>query len=205
METAQNLVPPAAEFLPWITAALLGVGLAATSGLRTFLPLLLLAGSVKFGWFGISLGSTYAWLASDLAFVALLLATIFEVAADKIPFVDHGLDAAGTVLRPVAGALAVAAVWNGTDPAAAALIGLIVGAPLALGMHTAKAGTRAGSTAVTAGVGNPILSVLEDFVALFLGVTALLVPLLVPLLLVIALLFIWWIYRLAQRLRGTAS
>ncbi|RYG64909.1 DUF4126 domain-containing protein, partial [bacterium] len=157
------------QALPWVTAALLGVGLAATSGLRTFLPLLLLAGAVKFGLFGVSLGQSYAWLASDSALIALLLATIFEVAGDKIPVVDHGLDVVGTVLRPIAGALSVAAVWYGTDPATAALVGLIVGAPLAFGMHSAKAGTRAGSTAATAGVGNPFISVLEDGVALFMG------------------------------------
>lgn len=200
METI--LGTPATQFMPWLTAALLGVGLAATSGLRTFLPLLLLAGAAKFGWFGIDLGASYTWLASDVALIALLLATIFEVAADKIPFVDHGLDAAGTLLRPIAGAVAVAAVWNGTDPAVAALVGLIVGAPLALGMHTAKAGTRAGSTAATAGVGNPILSFLEDGMALFLAVTALLAPLLVPLLLLLVLLGLWGIYRMAKRLRG---
>jgi hypothetical protein len=176
------------------------VGLAASSGLRTFLPLLLLAGAVKFHLFGIQLGTSFAWLASDTALIALLLASIFEIAADKIPFVDHGLDAVGTFLRPVAGALAAAAVWKVNDPALAALLGIIVGAPLALGMHTAKAGTRAGSTAVTAGAGNPFLSVAEDFTAFMLGAISLVLPLLVPLLLIVAFLLIWWIYQLAQRL-----
>ena len=205
MENAANFNFDTLSALPWVSAALLAVGLAASSGLRTFLPLLLLAGAGKFGLFGIHLGGNFAWLSSNTAVTALLLATIFEVAADKIPFVDHGLDAVGTVLRPIAGALVAAAVLNGNDPATSALLGIIVGAPLAFGMHAAKAGTRAGSTASTAGVGNPILSFIEDLTALFLGLVSLLVPWLVPLLLIFALLLMWQVYRIARRRIRRAS
>ena len=191
--------PETLSALPWLSAALLGVGLAASSGLRTFLPLLLLAGAAKFGLFGIQLTGSFAWLVSNTAFTALALATVVEIVGDKIPIVDHGLDVVGTGLRPAAGALAAAAVWNNNDPAIAALLGLIFGAPIAFGMHTAKAGTRAGSTVTTAGVGNPILSVIEDITALFLGLVALLAPLVVPLLLIIAGLLMWRVYRLAKR------
>lgn len=191
--------------LAWLPAAFLGIGLAASSGLRTFLPLLLLAGAAKFGFFGVQLSSSFAWLASNTAFWALAVATVVEIAGDKIPLVDHVLDSLGTVLRPVAGALAAAAVWNTQDPAIAALLGLILGAPLALGFHAAKAGTRATSTVTTAGVANPVLSVVEDIAALFLGVVSLLAPLLVPLLLVVALLLMWRVYRLARRLGRSAA
>ena len=195
---------PTASFLPldslaWISAAFLGIGLAASSGLRTFLPLLLLAGAAKFGFFGVQLSGSFAWLASNTALAALLLATIFEIAGDKIPVVDHALDSVGTVLRPAAGALVAAAVWNTQDPATAALLGLILGAPVAFGMHAAKAGTRAGSSVTTAGIGNPVLSVLEDIAALFLGAVSLLAPLLVPILILVALLLMWRIYRLVKR------
>jgi hypothetical protein len=201
MQTTPLLSPETLSALPWLSAALLGIGLAASSGLRTFLPLLLLAGAGKFGWFGVHLSGSFAWLVSDTAFIALALATVVEVVGDKIPVVDHGLDVVGTGLRPLAGALAAAAVWNNNDPATAALLGLIFGAPLAFGMHAAKAGTRAGSTVTTAGIANPVLSVVEDITALFLGLVALLAPLIVPLLLLIAGLLMWRIYHLAKRFR----
>ncbi|HEX8463803.1 MAG TPA: DUF4126 domain-containing protein [Abditibacterium sp.] len=191
--------------LPWLSAAFLGVGLAASSGLRTFLPLLLLSGAAKFGFFGIYLSGSFEWLASPTAFSALLLATIVEIGADKIPVIDHALDSFGTILRPGAGALAAAAVWNQSDPATAALLGLIFGAPLALGFHAAKSGTRAGSTVTTAGLGNPVLSVVEDIAALFLGLVSLFLPLLVPLLLIVALLLMWRVYRLARRIGGAQA
>ncbi len=191
--------------LPWLPAAFLGVGLAASSGLRTFLPLLLLSGAARWHLAGVSLTGSFAWLGSDMAFLALGLAALVELAGDKIPVIDHALDVAGTFSRPAAGALAAAAVWNTHDPATAALIGLILGAPIAFGLHSAKAGTRGASTATTMGVANPVLSVVEDIAALFLGVMSLLAPVLVPFLLLFAGLLLWKVYKAARRLVGRTA
>ena len=41
------------------------------------------------------------------------LATLIEIVGDKIPAVDHALDALSTLLRPAAGALlASSALWR---------------------------------------------------------------------------------------------
>ncbi len=174
-----------------LSAAFLGIGLAAASGLRAFLPLLLACLAAKSGWFGLNLSGNFAWLASNTALIALSIASVVEIAGDKIPVVDHALDAVGTVLRPGAGALVAAAVCNQNDPAQAALLGLIFGAPLALGLHAAKAGTRGASTLTTAGIGNPVLSILEDFAALLLGAVAVLAPFLIPVLLLFIAYYAW--------------
>ena len=184
----------AAQYIP---AALLGLGLAASCGLNTFLPLLVLASAAKWQLFGVQLGGSFAWLGSDSALIALSLATVAEVVADKIPVVDHGLDMLGTVARPVAGALAAASVFKG-DPAMAAMIGLVLGAPTAFGFHAAKAGTRAGSSAATFGIANPVLSFMEDVAALGFAILSILFPWLVPLLLVIAALIAWRLYKLVR-------
>lgn len=187
--------PETLSALPFLSAAFLGVGLAAASGLRAFLPLLLACIAAKTGLFGLNWSGNFAWLASDAALIALSIASVVEIAGDKIPVVDHALDALGTVLRPGAGALVAAAVWNQNDPTTAALLGLIFGAPLALSLHAAKAGTRGVSTATTAGLGNPILSTIEDFAALLLGLVALLMPLLIPLFLAAIALVIWKVWK----------
>ena len=189
------------ETTPWIYAALLGLGLAASSGLNTFLPLLLLAGVVRFAplGFDLSLNSNFAWLTSDVALGTLLLATAVEVAGDKIPAVDHFLDVVGTATRPVAGTLAAASVFQNTDPAVATLLGLIIGAPTALGFHAVKAGTRATSSVSTLGMGNPILSLIEDVMAVFMTIISLLVPILVP---VVLLLEFWLIWKFYRKVRG---
>lgn len=190
------------DILEWLPAVLLGLGLAASSGLRTFLPLLMLSMAAHWNVFNIELTGPFAWLSSPLALGALAIATAVEVAGDKIPVVDHALDSIGTVIRPLAGTLAAAAVINNHDPATAAILGLVLGAPLALGVHGIKAGTRGVSTATTLGVANPVVSVFEDITALLIGFLSLLAPLLVPLMLVCLGVIGWKMVMLVKRIRA---
>ena len=183
-----------------ILSLLLGLGLSASTGLNTFLPLLLLAAAAKFHVAGIELGDRFQWLSSDAAIVVLIVACIVELIADKVPAVDHFLDSVGTFVRPVAGAVAAASVLTGVDPVVAAILGIIVGGPTSLGVHTLKAGTRLASSAATFGCANPILSLIEDFLSLILSLLAIFAPLLVPLALA-ALVFVLW--RVFSRIRKT--
>ncbi|HEY2753135.1 DUF4126 domain-containing protein [Phenylobacterium sp.] len=173
----------------WVLPALMGLGLAAATGLRTFLPLLVLAAVARMGLFGVTINPHVAWLGSTHALVALGVATVVELAADKIPLVDHALSGVGVVTRPLAGVLAAGAVFSHVDPAMAAVAGLIVGAPTALAFHAAQAGTRVVSTTTTAGLGNPIVSLVEDAVSAILSLLAILAPVLAALA-VAALLFV---------------
>ena len=186
---------PLAKQWQFMPALLLGLGLSASSGLRAFLPLFALAGAFRYHLFGLQPTGAFEWLGSELAFAALAIATVVEIAGDKIPLVDHALDSVGTLVRPAAGALAAGAVLNSSDPATGALLGLILGAPLALGVHGAKAGARGASTVGTFGFANPFVSVIEDIIVVATIVAAFLVPALVPLLLVVALWLVWKIYR----------
>src|SRR5690606_10520198 len=116
----------------WVLPALLGLGLASATGLRTFLPLLMLAIAARFGLFGITLNEHMSWLVSIPAIAALGVAAVVEFAGDKIPVLDHGLSVLGGFTRPVAGAIAAGSVFAGLDPTTAAIAGVIVGAPTAL-------------------------------------------------------------------------
>jgi uncharacterized membrane protein len=185
-----------------LLALLLGLGLSASTGLNTFLPLLLLSAAAKFGIAGITLNAKFAWLASDVAIVILIVAAVIEIVADKIPAVDHFLDVVGTFLRPVAGLVAMASVLTGLDPVVAAVIGLIIGSPISLGLHTLKAGTRAASSVATFGCANPALSILEDLAAIFVSLTAIFAPLLVPLLVLLVVIALW---RLTRRISSAPA
>lgn len=175
----------------WVLPVLLGLGLAAATGLRTFLPLLMLSAAAHFELFGISLGESFAWVGSAGALVALAIATTVELVADLIPVVDNALGVFGTVTRPVAAAIAAGAVLTDLDPSAAVIAGIIVGAPTALAFSTAQTGTRAVSTASTAGLANPVLSVAEDALAFSLVLIAFLLPLLIPVAIAFLLWFAW--------------
>lgn len=183
----------------WILPALLGVGLAAATGFRTFLPLLMLGLAAKFQLFGMELADAMTWLDSTPALIALGIATFVELAADKIPAVDHFLSAIGTVIRPIAGAVAAGAAFSQFDPMVAAIAGLIIGAPTALAFHAAQAGTRVVSTGTTAGLANPFISVGEDFAAFGTALLAMLAPVLIPLVLALMLFGLWQLWRFVRR------
>jgi hypothetical protein len=183
----------------WILPALLGLGLASATGLRTFLPLLMLALAARFEVFGVRLIDQMDWLVAWPAIAALAVATTAEFLGDKVPAIDHGLNAIGYVTRPVAGAVAAGSVFWAVDPAMAAVAGLIVGAPAALAFNAAQTGVRVGSTATTGGLGNPVVSLIEDVLAFFTVIIAFLAPIVIPLVLLVLAVIV---FRLARRIRN---
>ncbi len=186
----------------WVLPALLGLGLASATGLRTFLPLLMLAVAARFGLFGVTLNAQMDWLGSTPAIAALTIAAVTEFAGDKIPGLDHALNVLGAFTRPVAGAIAAGSVFAGLDPTTAAVAGIIVGAPTAFAFNAVQGGARLTSTATTGGLGNPVLSFIEDALSFFTVLLAFVLPVLAPVvLLVLAIL----LFRLARRLRERRS
>ena len=156
----------------------LAIALAATAGLRAWLPLLLAGGLCRLGV--LDLGPSFEFLASTKALVLFGVATAVELVGDKIPAVDNALDVLGTPLRPAAGALLAASVLGTvTDPLTSIVLGTAVVAPSALVPHAAKAALRAASTSVTGGLANPLLSFLEDAISIVTFILAVLVPLVV--------------------------
>src|SRR5512139_1322150 len=180
------------EFLP---ALALAIALAASAGLRAWLPLLLAGGLARLGV--LDLGPSFQFLASNKALVLFGVATAIELVGDKIPAIDHALDVIGTPLRPLAGAVLAASVLGTvTDPLTSVVLGTAVGAPSALVPHAAKSALRAASTTLTGGLANPVLSLIEDAIALLTFILAVLVPLVVVALLGLTLyLASRWLHR----------
>jgi len=179
--------------------ALLGLGLAASTGLRTFLPLLMLALAARFELFGVELNDKMAWLGGDIAVWALGIATVLEFFGDKVPAVDHALNAVGFVSRPLAAIVGTYAVFADADPVIAAVAAVIIGAPTALAFNTAQGGTRLASTATTGGLGNPVVSFIEDVLAVATVLIAFLAPILIPIVLILLAVVV---IRLAKRAFG---
>jgi hypothetical protein len=174
------------EFLP---ALALAVALAASAGLRAWLPLLLASILSRVGV--LDLGESFSFLSSNRALVLFGVATLLELVGDKVPAVDHALDVIGTPLRPAAGALLAASVLGTvSDPLTALVLGTAVGAPTALVPHALKTALRTVSTTLTGGLANPLLSVLEDIITVATVVLAILVPVLVVALLAATVYFV---------------
>ena len=178
-------------------SVLWGIALAAAAGLRLFMPFLFVGGMARFA--NVPTPDMLDWTATDAGFLLLLVATLVEVLGDKIPVVDHALDLAATFLKPAAGLILPAALLYDFSPMVAWTLGIIAGAPLALGVHTTKAGTRALSTTTTAGTGNPVLSFMEDAFAVMILVFTVLAPIIAALLVVLLAAAVIKAWRMMRR------
>jgi hypothetical protein len=161
----------------------MGFALAATVGLRTFLPLLAAGLLARFGY--VDLGHSFEWIAKTPALVVFGSAVVFEVLADKVPGLDHALHLVESFVKPVAGTLVAASLFTNLDPMMAVVLGLIGGGTIAGAWHIAKGTTRAASTALTGGLGNPVLSILDDVLAVGGIVLAFLAPIIAALIVLV--------------------
>jgi hypothetical protein len=179
-----------------LSAAAFGIVLAACAGLRAFLPVF--SASLAALVLHLPLPDALGWLARPTTLIIFGVATVLEMLGDKIPVVDHVLDAVQVVVKPGLAVLAAVPFAYQLSPEYSVAIGILIGVPLSLGVHTAKATARVGSTAATAGMGNPVLSVLEDVAAVGAIVLAFLAPLLA---LVVTVVMLALLVRVARRLR----
>lgn len=176
-------------------AVMMGLALAATCGLRAFLPLLTITLLAITGH--VDLGPGFQWMASPVTAVCFGTACVAETASDKIPLVDHFMDSIGVLVKPTAAAIAAASMVTGFDPLLALVLGLLTGGAAAEMVHVAKAKVRAASTVLTGATANPVLSVAEDGAAVA-GVTlAALAPVLGGVAVVVGLMLMtaWWLRR----------
>ncbi len=180
-------------------ALVMGITLAAICGLRAFLPLLVISILSAFG--KIELGEAFQWMSSWPAITTFSVAVVLEIAADKLPVVDHVLDTAGLVIKPIAASVAMAGMIKEFDPLLALVLSLVTGGLLAEGLHILKAKLRLLSSAATGTIANPILSFFEDFIAISGALVAWLLP---AVGFVYLCVFVFIIYRIRRR-RAQAS
>ena len=133
-------------------------------------------------------------------FGLLLLLSLIEFFADKVPAVNHANDAIQTFVRPIAGAIVFAAAANvitEVHPILALGAGVLVSGTV----HTVKSvAVRPAVTVTTGGAGNVPVSVAEDVFATILSIIAIVVPLLITFLIImVTALVVWLIYRRGKR------
>jgi hypothetical protein len=162
------------------------IGLSTSAGLNAYLPLLVVGLVARYTNL-ITLNGPWDVLTNGWVLAILAVLLLVEMTVDKIPGVDTLNDIVQTAGRPIAGAILFAAgsgIAGELHPVPAFLAGLLI----AGGVHAAKAIARPMVTGITGGMGNWLVSLLEDLAALLLAVLAILVPLLL-LVLIIAIVF----------------
>ena len=177
-------------------------GLSASAGLNAYIPLLVVALLGKFSDL-ITLKSPWDTLESWWVIGVLIVLSVVEFFADKIPAINHVNDIIQTVVRPIAGAIVFAAsaqVITNVHPILAMVMGLFV----AGAVHTIKSvAVRPAVTATTGGAGNVPVSIAEDVISTILSIIAAITPVLIAVILVLGgALVVWWIWRRINRERA---
>jgi hypothetical protein len=154
----------------------LGLGLAAAAGFRIFVPLLVMSAAAHGGH--IELGSGFVWVGSLPALVVFASATVLEIGAYYVPWVDNLLDTVSGPAAVVAGSIVAASSFTEMDPLLKWSLAIIGGGGLAGIVKGATSITRGASTVATGGLANWIVSTFEAGASLLLSMFAILLPLL---------------------------
>ena len=158
--------------VPIITAICLGVCLSAACGLRVFLPFLIVSVAVKCGL--LELRDSWQWIGSWPALIAFSTATVIEITAYYIPWLDNALDTMATPAAGLAGMLMTVAVMPADMTALNTwCLGIIAGGGMASGVQLVTVGARALSSASTGGLGNHRVSTGEAVGAVGISISAL--------------------------------
>jgi hypothetical protein len=179
----------------------LGIALAAATGFRVFLPMLIVSGAAYTGH--LQLDNGFAWLGTSSALTMLSVAALAEVLAYYVPIVDNLLDALATPAAFIAGTLVSAAVMTDVPPMVKWTAAVIAGGGVA-GLTQGLTGIlRAHSTVLTGGVGNSIIATAELGGAVLISFLALVAP---AAAIALVMLFLLVAIRLVRRLlRGAKS
>ncbi len=176
-----------------IISIFLGIGLAASVGFRIFLPLFALSLAAYFGvW---ELNESWQWIGSLAALITFGVATVVEIFAYFIPWVDNVLDGLALPLAGIAGTAVMVSTIANLDPVVTWSLAIIAGGGTATAIKGANATGRLTSSATTGGLANPIVSTVETGTAVVVSTASILVPPIAAILVIIILLVIFSIYR----------
>ncbi|HNU77096.1 MAG: DUF4126 domain-containing protein [Prolixibacteraceae bacterium] len=183
-----------------ITAIALGIGLSASTGFRVFLPLLVAGIAARLGF--LPLTESFSWLSGNTSLISLGVATIVEIGAYYIPFIDNLLDSISTPLAVGAGTLITASVLPADSELVKWITSFIVGGGAAAAVQGGTAALRLGSTGTTGGTGNFLVSTGENIAATVTPIVTIIIPVIMALL-ILGSFFI--IFRLLFRRKKNKS
>jgi hypothetical protein len=162
------------ETLDALLGLALGVGLAAACGFRIFVPLLVAGIATKTG--NLDLAGGFEWMGSNVAIATFAVATVLEIVAYWVPWLDNALDTIAGPTALAAGTLVAASTLGEMSPLLRWTLAAIAGGGATAFVQTATTVARQVSSATTGGLANPILSTAEAGGAAVLSVVSVLAP-----------------------------
>ena len=176
----------------------LGIGLSASVGFRVFLPLVALSLASYFDvW---QLNESWQWIGSTGALITLGAATVVEIVAYFIPYIDNLLDSITVPLAAIAGTAIMLSTVADLSPVVTWSLAIIAGGGTAAMVAGSSSTTRLASTATTGGIANPVLSTIETGTSIVMSVISIFLPILAA---IIAILIIFIFYKLYKKFKGS--
>ncbi|MEJ2085961.1 MAG: DUF4126 domain-containing protein [Acidobacteriota bacterium] len=152
----------------------LGLGLSAATGFRIFVPLLMINLASRTGW--LELSHQFAWMGESPALIIFAAATVLEIGAFYVPWLDNLLDSIASPAAVIAGTLVSASMIVGMDPMLKWCLAIIAGGGIAGTVQSSFVGARQVSALTTAGLGNPIVATLELVGSIFMTALSFFAP-----------------------------
>jgi len=176
-----------------IISICLGIGLSASVGFRVFLPLFALSLASYFGvW---QLNESWQWIGGTGAVITLGAATVVEVCAYFIPYIDNLLDSITVPLAALAGTAIMLSTVADLSPVITWALAIIAGGGTAAAVAGTSSTTRLASTATTGGIANPIVSSIETGTSLIMSVVSIFIPVLAVVLVIFIFYIIFRVYK----------
>jgi len=134
----------------------------------------------------------FEWIGSHYTSIAFGTATLVEVLAYTIPWLDHILDLVATPAAIVAGIIATASMVMDLSPFLKWTLALIAGGGAAAIVQGVTVLLRTKSSALTAGTGNVFVSSLELIGSILTALLAIIVPIVCVALISFLCIFVIW-------------
>ncbi len=183
-----------------ILSICLGIGLAASVGFRVFVPLFALSLASYFDLW--ELNESWQWVGSLSAVLILGVATIVEIFAYYIPFIDNALDSIAVPLATIAGTIVMVSLVSDLSPVITWALAIIAGGGTAAAVAGSSAATRLASTTTTGGLANPVVSSVETGSSIIMSIVSLIFPYAAV---VLTIVLIWIIFRIKKKIRKSNS
>ncbi len=157
-----------------VLGVITGIGLSAACGFRIFVPLLALNLASMFGY--IHLAPDFNWLSGYYATIAFASATLLEIVAYYVPWLDNIMDAIASPVSVIAGTIATASVITDMPSSLKWMVAIIAGGGIAGLLQGTTTAIRAKSSLFTGGLGNPVVATGELAGSAIISFLAILIP-----------------------------
>lgn len=177
-----------------------GIGLSAACGFRIFVPLLGMSIASLSGHLTLSQG--FDWIGTWPALVAFATATVLEIGAYYVPWLDNLMDSVTTPAAVIAGTIITASMVGDISPFLKWALALIAGGGTAGLVQASTVMARGASSATTAGFANHLVASGEMAGSVLFTALAILLPVLGAILVMGMSLYV--ATRLSGKRRGEA-